>query len=107
MAEKITRMPKKQNKRKPSKHKGSMKLILVLLILVCGFIGFQTWRVGQQIHSYEETRDSLTVQIEQAKEEQKEIEEEAEYRNSVEYIMDLAREKLGLIFENEIIFKKK
>ena len=38
---------------------------------------------------------------------QKAIEEQAEYQKTDAYIEDLAREKLGLVHEDEIIFKKK
>ena len=38
-------------------------------------------------------------------EEQKEIEEYREYVNSDEYVEDIARKKLGLIYPDEIIFE--
>ena len=47
-----------------------------------------------------------TIRIDRA-ENQKAIEEKAAYQKTDAYIEDLARDKLGLVHENEIIFKKK
>lgn len=37
--------------------------------------------------------------------EQEDIKEQAEYRKTDQYIEDVAREKFGLVYDNEIIFK--
>ena len=52
-------------------------------------------------------QENLQQQIDDEEENQKAIEEQAEYQNTDAYIEDLAREKLGLVHEDEIIFKKK
>ena len=39
--------------------------------------------------------------------EQKEIKEQSTYRNTDEYIEDLARKKFGLVYDNEVVFKAK
>ena len=57
-----------------------------------------------QIAEKQETIASLTTEIASI---QKAIEEQAEYQKTDAYIEDLAREKLGLVHEDEIIFKKK
>ena len=49
----------------------------------------------------------IQKQIEDEEENQKAIEEKAAYQKTDAYIEDLARDKLGLVHENEIIFKKK
>ena len=57
-----------------------------------------------QIVEKQETIASLNTEIASI---QKAIEEQAEYQKTDAYIEDLAREKLGLVHEDEIIFKKK
>ncbi len=47
----------------------------------------------------------LEEQIEEEKARTKEIEELSEYVGTDEYVEDVAKEKLGLIHENETIFK--
>ena len=48
----------------------------------------------------------LQAQIDEQEELKQALEEKAVYVQSKEYIEELAREKLGLVKENEIIFKK-
>lgn len=102
MAEKVHKMSERQ----ASKHKGSMKIISVILLLVCGSFWYQTWQTHQEAKEYALVEADLQEQIAEAQEDQKAIEELAEYLKSDAYIEELAREKLGLIYKNEIIFKK-
>lgn len=95
-----------RQRRAASRHRGSMKIITVILLLVCGSIGICTWQNNQKAEQYALMEENLKQQIEEAQEDQKAIEEQAEYLKSDDYIEDLAREKLGLIYDNEIIFKK-
>lgn len=89
-----------------SRHKGSMKIISIILLLVCGSIWYQTWQTHRETEAYALVEEDLNRQIADEEEKQKAIEEKAEYLKSDAYIEDLAREKLGLIYKNEIIFKK-
>ena len=97
---------KSSTKRAASRHSASMRLIAVLLIAICGVLGFRTWRVNQETQQYAEVRDVLIEEISEEQERTGELEERAEYLKSDKYIEDVAREKLGLIYENEIIFRK-
>ena len=47
----------------------------------------------------------LQKQIKEEEQKAKEIEKLEEYVGTDEYIEDMAREKLGLVYEDEIIFK--
>ena len=89
-----------------SKHVKSMRLILILLLLISGSLWFRTRSVRQEISQVREAQQEVTAQIEEEKKNQEAILEKVEYLRSDAYIEDLAREKLGLIYDNEIIFKK-
>lgn len=95
-----------RQRRKASRHRGSMKVITVILLIVCGSIGVCTWQINQKTEEYALMEESLKQQIAEEEENQKAIEKQAEYLKSDDYIEELAREKLGLIYDNEIIFKK-
>lgn len=73
-------------------------LILVILV-TCGSL-------YRRLHSNKERIEELQSEI--AKEEQRaeEIEEYKQYTKSREYIEEVAREKLGLVYEGEVIFKE-
>ena len=90
-------------KKRRSKHKGSMKIITLIVLVLCGVFGVFTWQNTQKSEQYALVQENLQQQIDDEEENQKAIEEQAEYQK----IEDLAREKLGLVHEDEIIFKKK
>ena len=92
---------KRAGRRRRSKHRGSMK------VMMCCMFGFFTWQNTQKSKQYALIEQNLQKQIEDEEENQKAIEEKAAYQKTDAYIEDLAREKLGLVHENEIIFKKK
>ena len=73
-------------------------LIMVVLV-TCGSL-------YRRLHSNKERIEELRSEI--AKEEQRaeEIEEYKQYTKSSEYIEEVAREKLGLVYEGEVIFKE-
>ena len=74
--------------------------VLILVVLVtCGSL-------YRRLHSNRERIEELQNEI--AKEEQRaeEIEEYKRYTKSREYIEEVAREKLGLVSEGEVIFKE-
>ena len=88
---------KRAGRRRRSKHRGSMKVITVIVVMMCCMFGFFTWQNTQKSKQYALIEQNL----------QKQIEEKAAYQKTDAYIEDLARDKLGLVHENEIIFKKK
>ena len=55
--------------------------------------------------AYKEQEIELQKQIKEEEQKAKEIEKLEEYVGTDEYIEDMAREKLGLVYEDEIIFK--
>ena len=74
-------------------------LIMVVLV-TCGSL-------YRRLHSNKERIEELRNEI--AKEEEQraeEIEEYKQYTKSREYIEEVAREKLGLVYEGEVIFKE-
>ena len=56
--------------------------------------------------SYQQMKEEIVEQIADEEKNQEVILEKIEYLKSDAFIEDLAREKLGLIYEDEIIFKK-
>ena len=65
----------------------------------------KTHKSADALHGDDEM--CIRDRINDEEENQKAIEEQAEYQKTDAYIEDLAREKLGSVHEDEIIFKKK
>ena len=96
----------RKTEKKERKHKKSMRIIALVLVTACLGLGFKTWQVHQQIEEYAVVQEEVSKQISEAEKLQDDIREKLEYQKSPAFIEDIAREKLGLIFENEIIFKR-
>ncbi len=96
----------KRDRKKTAGHNGSVRIIAVLLIIVCALIGFRTVQISRETETYNVMAGEYEEEIREAYEEQDAIRSSLEYINSKEYIEDMAREKLGLVYDNEIIFKK-
>ena len=55
---------------------------------------------------YAQRQEVLQRELEEADEEQQRLQQYEEYTKSPQYIEDLAKSKLGLVHENEIVFKE-
>ena len=73
----------------------------ITFILLC-----QKKNVDNRIIFYSEKYDTLQQALDEEKKHKKEIDKEAEYYKSDEYIAEIAREKLGILKDNEIIFSE-
>ncbi len=95
-----------RKRRKKSAHSTSVGIIMILCLIICGALWFKTWQAGQEIAAYQQMKEEIVEQIADEEKNQEVILEKIEYLKSDAFIEDLAREKLGLIYEDEIIFKK-
>lgn len=85
--------------------KEKYSFIYFIFILVFTFSGvFYLIYQHNLLISYENQVLSLEELIEDSLEEQKELTSQIEYKNSAEYIEKLAREQLGMVKSDEIVF---
>ncbi len=80
---------------------------LLLILAAIGFIvvlgaGFYLCRVKQD--GYDERINDLQEQMAQQEQRAKDLEEYEKYTGTKQYIEELAREKLGLVYPGEVIF---
>lgn len=90
---------------KKKKKYHSYIFVLLVLFLMVTIVGIGMIKQRKILMRYEEQAASLQEEIRSEKERQKEIDSLEEYVKTDEYIKEVAREKLGLIDPNEIIFK--
>ena len=74
--------------------------ILIVVIMVACFGLFQ------KLQNNNSRIDELNSQIRTEKQRSEDIEEFRQYTETREYIEEIAREKLGLVYEGEVIFKE-
>ena len=80
--------------------------ILIAVLLLLGVIVYQSFQMRGRIARGEQEITGLTQQIEAEEQRTNDIEEMQEYMQSDEYKEKAAKEKLGLIKDDEIIFKE-
>ena len=86
-------------------HLGMFGIALIVLILLSTLM-VQSREMQVTLATYETRAESLNQQIEDEKAHTDEIENLKEYMLTDEFAEQAAREKLGLIKENEIIFQE-
>lgn len=80
-----------------------ISLILAAFVVV---MSVQIVRIYRKDQEYARQQTKLEQQLEEELARQKELEQYETYTQSNEYIEDVAKSKLGLTYENEIIFKE-
>ena len=77
---------------------------IVVLILV-SVVSIKSFGLMKKADEYQSREEALMVQIEQEEQRSAEIAEFEKYTHTRKYIEDTARDKLGLVYPGEIIFK--
>lgn len=84
--------------------KGMFGISAVVAVLLIS-LSVQSASLRQKNEDYAASEASLKKQIEQEKKRTEEIQAMEEYMQSDEYVEEVARDKLGLVYEDETIFK--
>jgi cell division protein DivIC len=98
-------MASKMNRRKKlRKHLGSFAIIGVVLLLLI-FVSVASLSLRVINGNKQERIAELESQIEAEEKKSEELEEYKKYVQTKKYAEEVAKEKLGLVYEDEIIFK--
>lgn len=83
-------------------------MVCITMIVLCLLVGIsaQIFRLYGKNEAYKVKEKQLTNQLERELERQEEISAYEEYVTTPEYLKELAKTKLGLVNDNEIIFKE-
>ena len=95
-------MGQKNKNKKSKKISGLFLRVFVLVFVVAVAVG-----IGRQAARYQEVKDetaSVAAQVKEEKEKQQEFEARREYYTSDAYIEQIAREQLGMVKSNEILY---
>lgn len=95
-----------KSRRNRRSHKGtvSVSIIVVAFLII---MSTQIYKLKEKDEAYAVQYEELKKQYDAESERAEEIEELAEDMQSQEYIEDVAKSKLGLVYDNEIVFKEK
>lgn len=79
----------------------TVPVLLIIILLVAGFLGWIYWNRFQIIFSLHAEIAELQKKREDLRQEISELLEKRNKRNDLDYIEELAREELGLIYPSE------
>ncbi|MCR5467768.1 MAG: septum formation initiator family protein [Lachnospiraceae bacterium] len=91
------------SKQKKKTGRGSIAIIVILLLIV---MSLQTYRLYNKNQEYIAEEEELQKKLEEETERQQELKEYEEQLGSDEYTEKEAHNKLGMLYDNEIIYKE-
>lgn len=96
---------KKKVKMRATMRSSYMSVALIVAILV-GMLSFKCIDLYRQNLAYEKREAQLLEEKQAAIDRQTEIEDYASYVNTDSFVIEMAREKLGLVFPGETVFRE-
>lgn len=81
-------------------------IIIVVVLLLCGLISFRKNDLKTEYTMKAQEISRLEKQKQELVDEQQDIDEYRAYVKTKKYIEQIAREKLGLVFKDEIVFEE-
>lgn len=97
---------KKVAYRKRNQNRFSMLLVALVVTLITVTVAVSSIGLRQRLDYYEEQEAQLEEQIHAEELRAAQIEEFRKYTQTKSYKEEVAREKLGLMYEGEVLYKK-
>ena len=91
--------------RRKRQNRFGMFLVTTVIVMMLVVVAVKSIELKQKLAAYQEKEELLTEQIEDEEKRAKEIEEYEKYTQTKKYIEEVAKDKLGLVNEGEIIFR--
>lgn len=98
-------MARKAAYKKKRQNRFGMFLVSVVVVMMLIVVAFNSIELTAKKEAYQEKEASLEQQIAAEQERTEEIKEFEKYTHTKKYIEEVARDKLGLVYEGEILFK--
>lgn len=97
---------KKAAYRKKNQNRFSMMLVGLVVVMITVAVAVRCLELTQRQEMYAQKEEELLQQIEDEKQRAEEIEEFRKYTQTKRYYEEVAKDKLGLVYEGEIVFKQ-
>lgn len=98
-------MARKVAYRKKRQNKTGMTLVTIVVLMMLVVVTIKSVELQGKKEAYALQEQALLEEIEAEKQRTEEIEEYGKYTQTKKYVEELAKDKLGLVYEGEIIFK--
>ncbi len=98
-------MTRKVAFRKKRQNRLGMLLVLIVVAMLLVVIMFSMVKLKIKQNGYLEREETLNALIEEEEERSKKLEEYEIYTKTSKYVEEVAKERLGLVYGDEIIFE--
>ncbi|HAU87895.1 MAG TPA: cell division protein FtsH [Lachnospiraceae bacterium] len=90
---------------KKKRKKRSYFAIAIVVLFLCGLVTYQKYELIDTLEQNQKQLDALEERKKGLLKEREEISDYEDYVQTKKYVEEIAREKLGLVYEDEIIFQ--
>ena len=98
-------MARKVAYRKRRQNRLAMILVTTVVLMMLVVVAVKSVELREKKEVYDLKVEQLQAEIEVEKARTEEIEEYGKYTQTKKYVEEIAKDKLGLVYEGEIIFK--
>lgn len=92
--------------RKRRQNRFSMFLVTLVVLMILVVVSVKSMELRKKLDTYTAREQALQEQIDSELDRAEEIEEYGKYTQTKKYVEEVAKDKLGLVYEGEIIFKE-
>lgn len=92
--------------RKRNQNRFSMILVVMAVALITAAVALRSVELTQRLEIYAQREADLKKQIQEEERRAEEIENYRKYTQTKQYVEEVANDKLGLVYEGEILFKE-
>ena len=92
--------------RKRNQNKLSMFLVTIVVLMIMIVVAVRSVEINRKLDETDVEIENLNAQIAVEDERAEEIAEYEKYTQTKKYVEEVAKDKLGLVYEGEILFKK-
>lgn len=96
----------RRRRRRAKRNKRNILLLTIVMCVLSATILFNGLELKKKMMVYAAQEQELQLKLEVEEERTEEIEKLEEYTKSDAYVEEVAREKLGFVYPNEIIFQQ-
>ena len=97
---------KKAAYRKRQQNKFSMLLVTMVLVMFMVVVSISGRKLREKIDAVSETQTRYERLLQEEEKRKQDIEEFGKYTQTKKYVEEVAQDKLGLVYEGDIIFKQ-
>ncbi|MCL2254035.1 MAG: septum formation initiator family protein [Lachnospiraceae bacterium] len=91
---------------KNNQYRVSMMLAALVVLMLMVVVAIGSISMNNKLESYTQREANLIEQIAVEHERAQEIENQEKYTHTMKFIEEIARKRLGLVYEGEIIFRQ-